>query len=226
MIGFIRMWAVVIVVAICSSVSAQDRVGPVSSPDAAITIVPNTLSNVPPLVQAVLQNDQSQAIKALANGANVQDPVRAKDGNRAGFTPLILAAALSELDIALLLLDHGAKVTELDDFRRSAFWYAAWRGDVQITQLLSKHPGVSDVINIPDADLQRTPLHIAVRGNVPELVSILLIDGASQDQKDILGETPRDYCKRSETGACRALETKTYEVCTIVDGHRLCTTRR
>jgi ankyrin repeat protein len=175
-------------------------------PDVApISIVPSTIEYIPPLARAVLSHDREQVSKALETGAKVDEAVRAKDKARAGFTPLILAAALSELDIAKILIEHGSKITVLDDFHRSAFWYAALREDVGVTEVLVNARGVSDVINAADYDFQRTPLHIAVRGSEPQLVGLLLKGGASREQKDILGETPGDYCKRHGTGACKAL---------------------
>ncbi len=173
--------------------------------DPPITIEPGTIAYIPPLARAVLLNDPDQVTKALKAGAKVDEAVRAKDKARAGFTPLILATALSEPKITRLLIENGSNVAVLDDFHRSAFWYAALRGDVEVTEMLIKTRGVSDVINAADADLQRTPLHIAVRGNEPQLVSRLLQVGASREQKDILGETPGDYCKRHGTEACKAL---------------------
>jgi hypothetical protein len=170
-----------------------------------ITIVPSAIAYIPPVALAVLQNDLEQLSKALDTGEKVDEAVLAKEGARAGFTPLILAAALSEPGIARLLMKRGSKVAVLDDFHRSAFWYAALRGNVEITQMMTNARGARDVINAADDDLKRTPLHIAVRGDEPELVTTLLKSGASLVEKDILGETPGDYCKRHGTDACRAL---------------------
>jgi ankyrin repeat protein len=167
--------------------------------------ITSAIAYIPPLAQAVLLHDPEKVSQALETGAKVDEAVRAKDQARAGFTPLILAAALSEPYIAKMLIGHGSSITVLDDFHRSAFWYAALRGDVEVTEVLVGASGVSDVINAADHDLQRTPLHIAVRGNEKQLVSLLLKFGASSEQKDILGETPGDYCKRHGTEACKAL---------------------
>jgi ankyrin repeat protein len=156
--------------------------------------------------RAVLNRDIKQVYSELERKReSVNDRVRAKDGERAGFTPLILAAAISDPNIAEVLIKSGAPITALDDYHRSAFWYAALRDDVILTQVLARAPGSKEVINAADDDLKRTPLHIAVRGDEPDLVANLLKIGATKDLRDILGETPVDFCKRRSTEACKAL---------------------
>jgi hypothetical protein len=170
-----------------------------------IEIAPNTIEYIPPIAKAVLSGDPRQVNRALETG-NPNDPIRAKKGERAGFTPLILAAALSETEIAQMLIRRGAKVTDLDDFNRSAFWYAAMHENVELATALISAPGARDVLNKADSDFERTPLHLAVRSNAPQVVYLLLKAGASRNIKDILGETPLDYCKRrSDNGACEGL---------------------
>jgi hypothetical protein len=107
----------------------------------AITIVPNTITSIPPLARAVMSGDRERVSKVLAETKDVNDPVRAKEGARAGFTPLILAVALSESDIAHLLIDRGADVTILDDYRRSALWYAAVQQNTDIAATLVDKAG-------------------------------------------------------------------------------------
>jgi ankyrin repeat protein len=126
-------------------------------------LVPNTIASIPALAQAVLTGDREQVIKGLQAGDDVNAKVLATDGARAGFTPLILAATISKPDLVQLLIEHKAKVTILDDFHRSAFWYAALRGSVSTTTALVSATDVKEVINEPDGDLKRTPLHLAVR---------------------------------------------------------------
>ena len=167
---------------------------------------------IPPLARAVLTGDPTKVSQVLDTGhGSLDEPVRTKNGTkkgeRAGFTPLILAAALSDPTIARMLIEHGAKVTALDDYNRSAIWYAALREDVKVTSVLAKAPSFADVVNAADADLKRTPLHLAVRSNGSEMVQLLMENGAkgSLFQKDILGETPADYCKQEPTLACKWL---------------------
>jgi ankyrin repeat protein len=175
--------------------------------NANVKIARNTIDYIPPVASAVLTGDREQVIKALGASDNVNAIVRAKDGARAGFTPLILAATLSNPEIAQILIKNGAKITVLDDFHRSAFWYAALRNSPSTAEVLVTAPDVGDVINAADEDLKRTPLHLAVRGASPRLVTLLLKAGASasKEQKDIMGETPVDFCKRHSTSACKGL---------------------
>ena len=171
---------------------------------AAVGVPETSVSSVPKLARAVLTRDIDQVSKALATGEPVDERVPAKEGKRAGYTPLILAAAISDSDIAKLLIEHGAQVTSRDDFGRSAFWYAALNQNVEVTDVLVRVPNYIKVINVPDEELERTPLHLAVRGNAPELVRLLLKSGADASLivKDLQGETPVDYCKRHKTEAC------------------------
>jgi hypothetical protein len=122
---------------------------PAAIPPNKIEIVPSTIEYVPPLAQSVLARNPGQVIRLLEAQANVDERVRGKDGARAGFTPLILAAALSDADIAQLLIGRGAKTTTLDDFHRSAFWYAALREDVKLTSILAEAPDAKEAVNWP-----------------------------------------------------------------------------
>jgi ankyrin repeat protein len=172
---------------------------------------PNTIESIPPLARAVMSGDREQFAmamsKAISERENVNDQVRAKDGARAGYTPLIIAASLSDPDIVKMLIQNGAKTTVFDDFHRSAFWYAALRQNLPVSQVLVTAPDAEKAINVADNDLKRTPLHLAVRGNSADLVKLLLSKGASasKEQRDILGETPLDYCKFNMTGGCKPL---------------------
>jgi len=169
-------------------------------------ILASDIEFVPPLAKAVVSGDPDQVSKFLKR-ENIDDRVRAKEGARAGFTPLILAAALSDPEIAQMLIKAGANIAVLDDFHRSAFWYAALHENTNLTNILIFAPKAKDVVNEPDDDFKRTPLHLAVRGTSQSLVELLLKVGASASraEKDISGETPFDYCKRRATPACKAL---------------------
>jgi ankyrin repeat protein len=165
----------------------------------------NTIESIPDLARAVLTGDPKEVDRWLSKGANVDEPVRAKKGARAGFTPIILAAAISDSQIAKKLIENKANITLLDDFHRSAFWYAALNQSDAVTAVLITARDANDVINAADDDLKRTPLHLAVRGNEVESVKLLLTKGASRSVEDIRGETPVDYCKRRPNDACMLL---------------------
>ena len=103
MIGSATIWTVVVFFALSGTVFGQNRddFGFIGSgrPDAPM-FVPSKIGYVPPLARAVLRNNRELVNKALVDGAKVDEPIRGKDQSRAGYTPLILAAALSEPDIA------------------------------------------------------------------------------------------------------------------------------
>jgi hypothetical protein len=166
----------------------------------------STIEYIPPLARAILTGDPNQVAEAVKRAPDsVNEPVRAKPGARAGFTPLIIAAALSYPNIAGMLIQSGAKVSVLDDYHRSAVWYAALREDLGVTRVLVNDKAVGEVVNAADSDFKRTPLHLAVRGSDPEIVSLLISAGASKSRRDILGETPHDYCEHNPTIACLKL---------------------
>jgi ankyrin repeat protein len=174
---------------------------------ANVALVPSTIEYIPPLAQAVLDGDQKQVIEVIKEApSSINEPVRSKKGSRSGYTPLMLAAALSEPKIASILIQGGAKVTALDDYNRSAVWYAAFIGDAEVTQVLFEAPAISDVVNAADNDFKRTPLHLALRNNNSKLVDLLVKAGASAGQKDVLGQTPLDYCKHAQIASCKALQ--------------------
>ena len=177
-------------------------------PDAAVALN-NPIESLPPIARAVVDGNMPAIIALLEKQPEtVNEKVPAKKGERAGYTPLILAAALSHPEIAKYLIMHRADLTELDDFNRSAIWYAAFNGDIEVTQVLIstyEKSTVNKVINVADVDFVRTPLQLAVRRNEPEVVHDLLVAGASEESKDASGETPVDFCKRNHTSACKEL---------------------
>jgi ankyrin repeat protein len=183
---------------------SQQAAPPPKSPSSSVQIVPNRIEFIPPLVKAVLARDPQQVRVELAT-QDINLRLHAKEG-RAGFTPLILAASLSDPQTTQILVEKGAKANVFDDFNRSAFWYAALNGNVEVIQALLGAAGAREAVNAADFELKRTPLHLAVHGNEPEIVNLLLKIGASpREQRDLLGETPEDYCKRRDRETCLPL---------------------
>jgi Ankyrin repeats (3 copies) len=205
----LRVISITALAVLATSVAVSHAQTPDPLSNAGI-VAPGTLIDyVPPIARAVLTGDSRQVSEALdKEPESVNAPIRAKKGARAGFTPLILATALSDRAAIGMLLQRGAKIAILDDFHRSALWYAALREDVGTTEILVKAESVEDIINTADTDLHRTPLHLAVRGNEPEVVELLIQHGASksESEKDILGDTPADYCGINFTTGCKYLK--------------------
>ena len=77
-----------------SGVAASDELMPKATVE-PFNIELSTIEYIPPVARAVLTGDLKKVDAAL-DGANVNERVRAKEGARAGFTPIILAAALSD----------------------------------------------------------------------------------------------------------------------------------
>lgn len=61
------------------------------------------------------------------------------------------------------------------------------------------------VINTANLEGGRTLLHVAIWNESPEIVKILLQNGASKSVKDKAGKTPTDYAKKSENRTIREL---------------------
>ena len=95
---------------------------------------------VPPMARAVLTHDPDKVAQAIKDGEDLNEPIHGKDGELAGYTPIILATIISAPRIAEQLLKNGADITLLDNFNRSVFWYAALRGDVKVTSVLIGAP--------------------------------------------------------------------------------------
>jgi hypothetical protein len=173
-------------------------------------VTEGTVEFIPPVARAVLTGDPKQVADVLQKEPHegVNQKVQARKGNLAGYTPLILAAAISNVDIAIILLSHGANIGALDDFHRSALWYAAFHDDTAVTKALLEAPTAAEVVNEADNNFKRTPLHLAVRGDNADVVELLMEHGAakSEAQKDILGQTPADYCKRDVRAGCKYLQ--------------------
>ena len=122
----------------------------------------NPIELMPAIARAVVDGNIQQVVTLVTKDKEAANQVvRAKKGEKAGYTPLILAAALSNQAIVKYLLYNGAEITRLDEYNRSALWYTAFNGDTELTEVLvdTVRPElVRKIIDIPDADLKRTPL--------------------------------------------------------------------
>lgn len=76
----------------------------------------------------------------------------------------------------------------------SALHYACSWGDLRAVRLLVE--AGADVNNL--ADMDETPLQIAVHSRFLDIIEFLLVHGAKKDQKDAFGYTPLEWAKQIE----------------------------
>ena len=102
--------------------------------------------------------------------------------------PLRYAIQAGDVDMARLLLEHGAKPDEGSEPRLSPLMEAAAMGKPDMARVLLEH-GAN--VNLPEPRSKMTPLHYAARygASVPN-VRLLLEHHADTTLKDIWGHTP------------------------------------
>ena len=115
-------------------------------------------------------------------------------------TPLHIAAFNGRLEIAQVLLDHGANANAMDEWGETPFHlvsegeYDSQEHSIGIAWLLLEH-GVD--VNAQKKD-KATPLHSAALNGRLEITQVLLDHGASANEKDELGETPLHLVSQGE----------------------------
>lgn len=113
----------------------------------------------------------------LENGADCNGP-----DNDAGFTPFHRALAYAEFKVVKLFLHHGADISMLDAFRRTALHWALMNPNVDVLKLVLDQ-------NVVDVNQRNrygsSPLHSAVfTYNRPDACEHLLRHGADVDQRE------------------------------------------
>jgi ankyrin repeat protein len=164
--------------------------------DAGADVTAASSAGRTPLLIAASANGNIDVVRLLlARGANVNDA----DG--VGITPLVAAANVNDLEVAKLLLAHGASAlkTSTAEGVSTPLTGAARNGNTELVRLLLA--GKADVNAIGAETGPRvknglitfarvTALHMAaVSGNV-EAVRMLLDAGATVDPRDARGMTP------------------------------------
>ena len=118
--------------------------------------------------------------------------------NKLGETPLMKAVEHSEVMIVKTLLEHGASVNATDQHGRSPFHHMA-DGDVEVCKILLDY--ADSAVNITDYNGE-TPLHQTTYD--PDIVKMLLDEGADVDARDKRGRTPLHAA--SYEGDCSSVE--------------------
>ena len=129
-----------------------------------------------PALILALQTESLKVARVLLDAKGVQVDIR----NRAGETPLMMAALKAEVDAATALLAHGAAVQK-DGW--SPLHYAATGGSAAIVRLLLSK-GAALEARSPNGS---TPLMMAARYGNEEAVDALLAAGADRSAKNDLG---------------------------------------
>ena len=107
-------------------------------------------------------------------------------------TPLHLASRMGHLEVARLLVEHGADVTVENQYGRTPLHWAVQDGGSDVVRFLVEHG--ADV-TVQDYD-GSTPLHWAAREGSVDVVRLLVKHGANVTVQDNNGWTPLLWAAR------------------------------
>jgi ankyrin repeat protein len=131
-----------------------------------------------PLHHAAM-NDQEEMINyLLKRGAN-KEAVDQQDT-----TPLVLAAAWGKANAVKALIQGRAEVNTTDKDGKSAVYWAAQEGHVEVLEILLQHEEATQVSFASEHYRQNTPLHVAAWKGQTEAFKVLM--NASRSTEDSL----------------------------------------
>ncbi|KAH7055608.1 ankyrin repeat-containing domain protein [Macrophomina phaseolina] len=158
------------------------------------------------LLWAARHNNMDTARRSMAAGGRV-------DNTTGTFrsSPLHVAASFGKIEVAKLLISHGADLHAECSNGLTPLHFAIMKGRVQmVTTLL----GAGASPKALTGSLQFTPLHIACFSGRPDMVATLLRHGAYVYTKDRNGETPLHWAVQGSITLGRGqggLTTRWYE---------------
>lgn len=128
---------------------------------------------------AASHNEIGQVQVLLADHDNDPDVLDSQSGRSA----LDFAGVFDNVDMAQLLLDHGAHVDARDSFGNIALHWAGERGSLDVMRLLIARGTVVDSANKQGI----TPLMVAAEHTQPAAVRLLIASGADPHKQDFTG---------------------------------------
>eukprot|EP01133_Synstelium_polycarpum_P007968 gene7968-9362_t len=135
---------------------------------------------LPLLHESILDNDYNKAKALIESGNHKLD-----QGDFGGLQPLHFCARMGNVQMAELLISHGACVNAENNYGSTPIHEAVRRGETaMVAYLISK--GADLTIGDIDAN---TPLHLAVMCEDGELIIMLCDAGAPLDLKNKDDET-------------------------------------
>ncbi|XP_076028721.1 uncharacterized protein LOC143017754 [Oratosquilla oratoria] len=148
------------------------------------------MSTAQSLLNAVLEDDEGNVLKALKEGAPPDTFIPRErlpfDGQ--GNTVLHYAAKHSSVSIVRALLERGADATAMNQYRNQPIHLAADGGRVESLRALLES---SSRVDVNSRNCQgSTALHLCTRSGNSRIAQELLLHGANVDVQDFSGCTP------------------------------------
>ena len=136
-------------------------------------------------IHDVAQQGDIDRVKELIE----ENPELVNAPDDASQTPLHLAIAGGQTEIAEFLITKGADVNASNVVNQSIMLYAAYFGNAEIAEML-----IAQGAQLNDQDaFGRAPLHYAARQHNFEATALLIENRAEIDIKDNIGETPLHF---------------------------------
>ncbi|MGL9761743.1 MAG: ankyrin repeat domain-containing protein [Wolbachia sp.] len=143
-----------------------------------------------PLHWAAFEDRLEIARFLIKKGADIN----AADKGPYGKKPVHVAIENNSKDIIGFLLSKGVSINDTDKQGYTPLHYAAWRGRLEIAELLVDK-GAS--INAADASTAgKKPIHVAAENNSKSIIEFLISKGVNVDEADKNGWAPLHYAAK------------------------------